>query len=162
MKRLLSILLLSSGLLLTWLLLDGTWQIGQIIIGLMLAMLVLLLTARARPAKIYLPRVWPMTFLITHVMLDIVRANWEVAHVILGSQRRRSNSGYLQIPLELRDPYGLAMLACIITATPGTVWAGLSPDGAMLTVHVLDLHDEERWIRTIKDRYEAPLKEIFE
>ena len=62
----------------------------------------------------------------------------------------------------MHDPYGLAMLACIITATPGTIWAGLSADGRYLTIHVLDLQDEETWIRTIKDRYERRLMEIFE
>jgi len=50
----------------------------------------------------------------------------------------------------------------VITATPGTVWAGLSTDGRYLTIHVLDLQDEETWIRTIKDRYERRLMEIFE
>ena len=68
----------------------------------------------------------------------------------------------MKIPLDLRDPYGLATLACIICATPGTVWAGLSPDGCSLTIHVLDLQDEEAWVRTIKQRYERPLMEIFE
>jgi multicomponent K+:H+ antiporter subunit E len=68
----------------------------------------------------------------------------------------------MKIPLDLRDPYGLAALACIITATPGTVWAGLSPDGGTLTIHVLDLQDEEAWVRIIKQRYERRLMEIFE
>jgi len=94
--------------------------------------------------------------------VDIVRSNFAVATVVLGPRERRSHSDFMQIPIELRDPHGLAMLACIITATPGTVWAGLSVDGATLTIHVLDLQDKEVWIRTIKDRYEQPLKEIFE
>lgn len=162
MRRFLSVLLLVVGLLLTWLLLNDTRQIGQVVMGLALTMLVLLLTVRGRPSQIHVPRVWRAISLMAHFMLDVVRANWQVAQVILGSKARRSNSGYVRIPLELRDPYGLAMLACIITATPGTVWAGLSSDGATLTIHVLDLDDHEAWIRTIKDRYEAPLKEIFE
>jgi multicomponent K+:H+ antiporter subunit E len=71
-------------------------------------------------------------------------------------------SGFVQIPLELRDPHGLAALATIITATPGTVWAGLSPDESSLTLHILDLEDEQKWIRYIKDRFERPLMRIFE
>ncbi len=96
------------------------------------------------------------------VLIDIIRSNFAVAGVILGSVKRRSNSGFMKIPIDLRDPYGLAALACIITATPGTVWAGLSADGRALTIHVLDLQDEEAWVRTIKYRYERPLMEIFE
>ena len=49
----------------------------------------------------------------------------------------------MQIPLDLQDAHGLAVLACIVTSTPGTVWVGLSPDGATLTLHVLDLDDED-------------------
>ncbi len=50
----------------------------------------------------------------------------------------------------------------IVTSTPGTVWAGLSPAGDALTLHVLDLKDEAEWIRLIKQRYERPLMRIFE
>ena len=41
--------------------------------------------------------------------------------------RRASSgrSGFVNIPLDLRDPYALAALACIITATPGTLWVEL-------------------------------------
>jgi multicomponent K+:H+ antiporter subunit E len=86
-----------------------------------------------------------------------------VAVIVLGLVRdRRICSGFVDIPLELRDPHGLAVLAMIVTATPGTVWAGLSPDGATLTLHMLDIRDEQEWIRWFKDRYERRLMEIFE
>jgi multicomponent K+:H+ antiporter subunit E len=82
---------------------------------------------------------------------------------VLGLVRSREiRSGFLEIPLELRDPHGLAALSTIVTATPGTVWAGLSADGTCLTLHVLDLDDEQRWIAYIKQRFEAPLRRIFE
>ena len=76
--------------------------------------------------------------------------------------RQQPKIGFLQIPLEMRDPHGLAMLAVIITATPGTVWAGHDPADNVLTLHVLDLQDEAAWLQTIKQRYERPLMEIFE
>jgi multicomponent K+:H+ antiporter subunit E len=50
----------------------------------------------------------------------------------------------------------------IVTATPGTSWAGYDAAQGVLTLHVLDLADEEGMVRTIKLRYEAPLREIFE
>ena len=63
---------------------------------------------------------------------------------------------------ELRDPYGLAVLACIITSTPGTIWVNFNSAKGTLMIHVLDLIDENVWIDTIKHRYERPLLEIFE
>jgi multicomponent K+:H+ antiporter subunit E len=54
------------------------------------------------------------------------------------------------------------VLACIITSTPGTSWAGYDSRSSVLTMHVLDIVTDEDSIRSIKDRYERPLREIFE
>ena len=64
--------------------------------------------------------------------------------------------------LETADTGGLAVLACIVTATPGTSWAQYDAAGSVLTLHVLDLLDEDEWVRLFKDRYERRLMEIFE
>ena len=95
------------------------------------------------------------------VLADIVRSNIAVARIVLGDGRRERKSGFVDIPLELRDPYGLAALACIITSTPGTLWVNFDVTSGTLTIHVLDLIDESEWIRTIKRRYERLLLEIF-
>ena len=52
-------------------------------------------------------------------------------------------------------------LSCLINSTPGTVWVEVLPEGHDLVLHVLDLHDEQWWIDTIKQRYERPLMEMF-
>ena len=53
-------------------------------------------------------------------------------------------------------------MACIITATPGTLWVNFDAQKGLLIIHVLDLIDEGEWIHTIKGRYERHLLEIFE
>ena len=68
----------------------------------------------------------------------------------------------MTIPLELRNQYGLAILSCIITSTPGTVWVNYDSAKGMLLIHVLDLINEAEWIDLIKSRYERRLMEIFE
>ncbi len=45
--------------------------------------------------------------------------------------------------------------------TPGTVSADLDRERRHLLVHSLDVDDPDEAIRTIKQRYEAPLKQIF-
>ncbi|ARO88221.1 Na+/H+ antiporter subunit E [Nitrosospira lacus] len=162
MKRWPSLTLFTVMLLALWFLLNDTLAPGQLLLGLLLTVAITLGTAVMRPLRARPHHLLVAARLIFVVLLDIARSNIAVAGVILGSAKRRSNSGFMKIPIDLRDPYGLAALACIITATPGTVWAGLSADGSDLTLHVLDLQDEETWIRTIKHRYERPLMEIFE
>ena len=49
-----------------------------------------------------------------------------------------------------------------MTATPGTLWVTFNSANGVLTLHVLDLIDEDAWIATIKQRYERHLLEIFE
>ncbi len=65
------------------------------------------------------------------------------------------------MPLELKDPAALAVLSCIITATPGSAWLEYSPAESTVLIHVLDLIDEQQWVDTIKRRYEDLLLEIF-
>jgi multicomponent K+:H+ antiporter subunit E len=92
-----------------------------------------------------------------------VQSNYHVARIVLGLTGERGiNAAFVDIPLRLRDPHGLAVLAAILTSTPGTVWANLSDDGSVLTVHVLDLTDEEIWKEMVRHRYESLLLEIFE
>ncbi|SEO60874.1 Na+/H+ antiporter subunit E [Nitrosovibrio sp. Nv6] len=162
MKRWPSLTLFTVTLFALWLLLNDTLAPGQLALGLILTIAITLGTAVMRPLRARPHHLLAAVRLFFVVLLDIARSNIAVAGVILGPAERRTNSGFMKIPIDLRDPYGLATLACIITATPGTVWAGLSPDGAALTIHVLDLQDEEAWVRTIKYRYERPLMEIFE
>ena len=91
-----------------------------------------------------------------------MRSNFAVARIVLHGSRRTRTAGFLDIPLELRDPAGLALLACIITATPGTAWARHDSERGILTLHILDLIDEAGWIDIIKGRYESRLMELFE
>jgi multicomponent K+:H+ antiporter subunit E len=95
------------------------------------------------------------------VLADIVRSNLAVARIVLRRGTRGRTSGFLSMPLELRHPGALAALACIVTATPGTSWARYDAARHVLTIHVLDLIDEQAWLDTFKQHYERRLLEIF-
>jgi multicomponent K+:H+ antiporter subunit E len=148
-------------LLCVWLLLNSTVAVEQIVLGLVLAGLLVAAAAPLRPLQPRLRRGDVAFKLFFSVLVDIVQSNLAVAQIIL-MRHRTIRSGSMIIPLELRDPHGLAVLAMIITSTPGTVWQGLSADRRELTLHVLDLADESYWVRKIKQRYEKPLMEIFQ
>ena len=95
------------------------------------------------------------------VLADIVRSNIAVARIVLNPRQKRT-PGFLSLPLELRHPAGLAAVACIVTATPGTSWARYDAARNIVTIHVLDLLDEEKWVHIFKQRYERRLREILE
>lgn len=161
MTRLLPFPLMSAGLLILWLLLTETFSLGQILLGSAAALVGGWALAALDPPKARLRRPGAIFRLTALVAADIVRSNFAVARIVVGLGRRERTSGFVKIPLELRDPYGLATLAGIITSTPGTLWVGFDAASGTLTIYVLDLVDESEWVRTIKSRYERPLLEIF-
>jgi multicomponent K+:H+ antiporter subunit E len=147
----------------SWLLLNQTVAPAHIVLGATLAAALAWASSTLRPLRARIRRLDVAALLLLVVFKDVVRSNFSVARIVLGLIRNREvRSGFLHIPLELRDPHGLAALATIITSTPGTVWVGVSADGSQLTLHVLDLRNESESIHTIKERYEAPLRRIFE
>lgn len=162
MTRLLPFPIASASLLVLWLLLNQTLSLGHVLLGAAIALLGGWLLAALEVPKAHPRGLRPIARLAAFVVTDIVRSNIAVARIILGLERRRLTAGFVEIPLELRDPYGLATLACIITSTPGTLWVGLNEATGTLTIHVLDLVDRVEWVRTIKGRYESLLLEIFE
>lgn len=156
-------IVLSLVLFVTWLLLGEELSVAQVVFGALLSVALMLAIAHLRPVRPRLRRLHLAVPLAASVLVDILRSNLHVAAIVLGLVRARPvRSGFLDIPIELSDPHGLTILAVIVTATPGTTWAGLSPSGRTLTLHVLDLKDEEELIRLTKRRYEQPLLRIFE
>jgi multicomponent K+:H+ antiporter subunit E len=150
-------------LLAMWLLLNTTVSLGHIVLGSILAVLLMMAAVRLRPLQPTMQRGSALLRLVFVVLYDIIRSNIGVGRVILGLVRDREiRSGFISVPIDMRDPHGLAVLAMILTSTPGTVWVDMPPDKSTLTVHVLDLVSEEEWIHRIKHRYERPLMEVFE
>ncbi|TFZ05694.1 Na+/H+ antiporter subunit E [Ramlibacter henchirensis] len=154
--------LLALLLLLLWLVLNDSTDPAHVVLGAVVGLAASAAYRLLQPAKWRSRRlVAPAAGLLWLVLLDIIRSNIAVARIALGLPGRERVAGFLSIPLELRDPAGLALLACIVTATPGTSWARHDEAGSVLTLHVLDLADEETWVRQFKDRYERRLMEIF-
>ena len=145
-----------------WLLLNDSLSAGNIVLGLVIALVLTWAATPLRPLRAFPRHPWTACRLIAHVAIDVVASNFAVARLILSGRSKVPRRSFVRIPLDLRDPHGLAALACIVTYTPGTAWAGFSEHDRILTLHVLDLHDENHWIQVIKQRYEQPLKEIFE
>ena len=119
------------------------------------------MTLRARPRS-SIVREWRTALRLTGIVFwDILLSNLAVAQIIL-FRRTKPASGFVSFRLELRHEHGLAVLALIITATPGTAWVQFDHVSGTLLIHVLDRIDEEQWAHLIKTRYEAKLMAIFE
>jgi multicomponent K+:H+ antiporter subunit E len=165
-RRWLPFPLLWLSLTTLWLLLNQTLSVGHLLLGALIAWVVCHVYRRLDARRGTRSRPWrragAAVRLFADVAVDIARSNAGVARIVLDPGTRARTAGFLDVPIDLHDPLALATLACIVTATPGTAWAGYDADRCVLTLHILDLIDEAAWIQVIKDRYETRLREIFE
>ncbi len=153
---------LTGVLLLMWLLLNDTLSLGHVVLGLIFAVALAWSSGALRPLQPRIRRGHLALMLLGLVIHDIVRSNIGVARIVLGLTRRKVRSGFVKIPLDLTDAHGLAVLAGIVTATPGTVWVDHDAATSTLTLHVLDLQTETAWIHWVKNRHERLLLGIFQ
>lgn len=160
-KRLFPFPVLAVSMILMWMALAG-FTPGQFIISLFVAFIGNHAMARLEPDAIRIIgwRFVPLLFWRTFV--DITKSNLAVAWIILTDGRKKANSGFMIIPLELKDRTALAILGCILTATPGTAWVAYDTRSSELLLHVLDLGDEDKWRNLIKSQYESLLLKIFD
>ncbi|MEP4195351.1 MAG: Na+/H+ antiporter subunit E [Aliishimia sp.] len=153
--------LLTLLLTVVWTLLQNEVSAGMVVFGLILGIIIPLITAVWWPDRPYRFRMGKMVSYSLLVMWDILAANVQVAWIVLTRSNASLQPAWVVVPLDLKQPEAITILAGTITLTPGTVSADLSDEGHSLLVHALDAPDPDAIIDDIKDRYERRLKEIF-
>ncbi|MFU8777976.1 MAG: Na+/H+ antiporter subunit E [Roseovarius sp.] len=153
---------LTLTLIVVWQMLVNKLTFGNLVLGTILGLIIPLITSPYwpnRPRLSSLPRIVEFVLI---VLWDICVANVQVAIIILFKANANTKPAWITIPLDLRTPEAITVLAGTITMTPGTVSSDLSADGRSLLVHCLDAPDPDAVRDDIKARYERRLKEIFE
>jgi len=153
--------LISLVLVLVWLLLVNTVTLNALVFGAILGILIPLFT---RPYWPEVPRLRSPRMIVEYglvVLWDIVVANIEVARIILFMPKDKMRPGWITVPLDVRSPEAITVLAGTVTMTPGTVSSDLSACGRALLVHCLHAPDPDAVRDQIKSRYERRLMEIF-
>ncbi len=145
-----------------WLLLKQSLEPGTIAFGVLVAFGASWAMVALAPPPVRIHNLGAVARLAGRVFLDVFRSNLAVGRIILGGAERRTHAGFMTLKLDLKDRYGLAVLAVIMTCTPGTQWVHYDAARGILLLHVLDLVDESEWAELIKRRYETLLREIFE
>lgn len=151
----------SLALWIIWLMFNNTIAPAHILLGAILGIAIPWMTRAFWPEQLRLSHPLVALRLFFVVLYDIGVANVAVARLILGPVSAL-RPAFVELPLQLQSPYAISTLASIITLTPGTVSASLSEDRRTLLVHALDMADRDALIAEIRQRYEVPLKEIFE
>jgi multicomponent K+:H+ antiporter subunit E len=161
MRRFLPHPLLTLTLIVLWLLLVNQLSAGHVVLGALLGWLIPFATSSFWPEQIRIRHPLVLMRFLGVFLIDIVRGSFHVAYLILkGPARLRP--AFVEVPLALKTDLAISLLANTISLTPGTVSANLSADKRTLIVHTLDTGDAAALVAEIKQRYERPLKMIFE
>ena len=153
--------LMTVLLAVVWTLLQNEVSAGMVVFGVILGVIIPRLTAAWWPDRPNGFKAGKMLAYVILVLWDIIVANVQVAWIVLTRRNKNLRPAWVVIPLDLRQPEAITVLAGTITLTPGTVSADLSNTGHCLLVHALDAADPDAVRDEIKQRYEARLKEIF-
>ena len=153
--------ILTPTLAFIWLLLNNSFAPGQILLGLLLGCAIPRFTMSFWPERVRIRHPAALIRFLAVFLYDVLIANLAVARLILAGPRVL-RPAFIVVPLDLKNELALSMLANTICLTPGTVSAKLSDDRQRLLIHALDADDPEAVVTTIKERFEKPLKEIFE
>lgn len=160
MKRFLPHPALSVAIFLLWLALNNASSLAHAVLAIILAIGLPLLTRRFWPEHPPKVKLLPAIRLVAVVLWDIFMASIDVAKLVLGPTRR-IKPAFIEVPLDMQDPFVGTLLASIVSLTPGTVSIDIDRSRWVLQVHALNVDDSAEIIHSIKTRYEKPLKEIF-
>lgn len=151
---------LSVAVGIAWILLQGNLSLATLLWALLLALFVPWLVHDFLGSYAPLTGARAAVGLLLVVLGDIVRANLSVARIVLdpGFEPRPA---WIRVPYGLTDPRGIALLATIVTNTPGTVSTVVDEERREILVHALHAPDPQAIADEIRERYERPLKEIF-
>ena len=152
---------LTLVLAVVWTALQNQVSAGMVVFGIILGIIIPRATAIWWPDT---PGNFKMLRMVNYAIIvvwDIIVANIEVAWIVLTVPNAKLKPAWIVVPLDLRTPEAITVLAGTITLTPGAVSADMSDEGSCLLVHVLHTDDPDAVRDEIKTRYEARLKEIF-
>ncbi len=152
---------LSALVAATWLLLQQSLALPQLITAAVLGLGLPWLLRGFLPDDGRFSHARVAVRLLAVVLADIVTSNLTVARIVL-TPGSNPQPAWVPLPLDVRDPMAITLLATIITTTPGTVSCFVDETNHLIMVHALDCADPAALVAQIKQRYERPLQEIFE
>jgi len=160
MRRLLPRPALSLALFLLWTALTNAASPATLLLGGLLALVLPFIVLPFWPDARRIVRPGLIPGFAARVIWDMLIANWAVARRVVGPVAKLSPA-FVEVQLDLRDPFAATVLGSIVSLTPGTVSIDVDRERWVLQLHALDAPDPDALVREIKQRYEAPVREIF-
>lgn len=143
--------LLNLLLALLWAAFNGSFAPATLGAGFVLGYIVLFIARRALAPSDYHKQLWRAFAFFAVYLRDIVLASLRVAYDVL-TPTMYMKPGIVGIPLDVRTDVQIAVLANLVSLTPGTLSLDVSADRKVLYIHAMYIDDWD------VDRLRASLK----
>lgn len=144
-----------------WLAITGSASLHNLFLGLVVSLLSLSLIREQAVTKGYPVRPLRVALLAGLFFAELAKSAFRVALLVV-RPRMEIKPGIFAYPLNVKGDFEIALLANLITLTPGTLSVDVSEDRTTLYVHALDCSDVEGAKRDIAEGFERRIREAFE
>ena len=151
---------LNLVLALVWMAMTGNFDVVNLALGFAFGYVVLFLLQRAIGRSRYFSKSVGLVRFVAFYVIDVVRANIRVAFDVV-TPASRAHPGIVAVPLDARTDVEIAVLANLITMTPGSLAVDMSDDRSVIYVHSMFAEDPDALAREIKDDLERRVLELL-
>ena len=150
-------------LALMWAAVTGTFTFGNLLLGGAVGFIALWLM-RDRVARPTLFKRFSRAVSLALLFLyELLLSAFRVAILVLRpDMKRHLKPAIVAFPLRVASDPEIALLANLITLTPGTLSVDVSNDRKTLYVHAISVPDRDSLIADIANGFEAKIMEVFE
>lgn len=107
----------------------------------------------------WLRKIWAMFALLLSFVYDLLASNIGVSRIVL-SRKTKTNPGIIMMPVEVKKPWAVAMLAYFTSLTPGSTCLHVAEDGSRMYLHLLDARNPDATIAKFRRLYESRIAEL--
>ncbi|HEX8045558.1 Na+/H+ antiporter subunit E [Rhizobium sp.] len=147
-------------LAIVWAAITGSASVLNLAFGFVLSALALAIVRESYGGVLYLGRIRRILALLLLFLRELAKSAWAVAVTVM-SPKMDVKPGIFAFPLTVDRDFEIALLANLITLTPGTLSVDVSDDRKTLYVHALDCSDPEAVKRDIAEGFERRILEAF-
>ncbi|HEY0124714.1 MAG TPA: Na+/H+ antiporter subunit E [Rhizobium sp.] len=147
-------------LAIVWAAVTGSASFLNLVFGFLLSALALAIVREPYGGVLYLGRVRRILVLLLLFLRELAKSAWAVSVTVM-RPRMDVKPGIFAFPLTVDRDFEIALLANLITLTPGTLSVDVSDDRKTLYVHALDCSDPEAVKRDIAEGFERRILEVF-
>jgi multicomponent Na+:H+ antiporter subunit E len=154
------VILETALLALAWIALTGDWSAPAALFSLALGWLLLRFARPLGGEGFRRVRLGRVPGFLLFFLKEVVVANLKVAAAVL-APAGRVRPAIVAVPLALDRDAEIALLANLITLTPGTLSLHVSPDRRVLYVHAISVTSPDELRREIREGFERRILEVF-